>query len=199
MKYYGNLINRIEEGKNYTNREIQVGDDITMYYWSDRKCYYITKVADQKNIFVKPYEVCADHSKVGGMGHQNWLYFKTAKEMQQYINDCIDKGLIKNSHKYDLSEVRENAEQEWCFRYGHWNYVKRYNMNSWNRCLITASKDVKNPTENIEAVINLARHYFGLNDDEFAQMMLGKEIVKYERIQQNISFGVRDYYYDWEF
>ena len=28
MKYYGNLINRIEEGKNYTNIEIQVGDKV---------------------------------------------------------------------------------------------------------------------------------------------------------------------------
>lgn len=29
--WYGNLTNRLEEGKNYTGREIRVGDDITMY------------------------------------------------------------------------------------------------------------------------------------------------------------------------
>ena len=29
-RIYGNVINRFEEGKNYTGREINVGDDITM-------------------------------------------------------------------------------------------------------------------------------------------------------------------------
>ena len=146
-KWYGSVQNRIEEGKNYTNRELKAGDDITMYLWSDRRCYYITRVVDQKHIFVKPYEVVADREKEGGMGHQNWLYFKTIKECNDYLN------------KYGLGtkgEVYENAEQEWVFRYGHW-YIK---SDYWY--------DVK------------------------------LEKPKYTRLQP-ISFGVRDYYHDWEF
>ena len=38
--WYGNLTNRLEEGRNFTGREIAVGDDITEYLWSDRHCYY---------------------------------------------------------------------------------------------------------------------------------------------------------------
>ena len=53
-RWYGNLSNRLDENKNFTNRGIKVGDDITEYLWSDRKCYFITKVVDQKHIFVKP-------------------------------------------------------------------------------------------------------------------------------------------------
>lgn len=188
MKLYGNLTNRIEENKNYTNRELQAGDDITMYFWSDRKCYYITRVNNQKSIFVKPYEVCADQEKAGGMGHQNWLYFKTNKEMNDYLRPY---GLA------DAVEI-ENPEQEWAFRYGHWNYVNRYNKQSWERCLQNAKKDARCP-EDQDMVYRIARSYFRLNDEEFAKVMDGQEIVKYQRITQGISFGVRDYYYDWEF
>ena len=99
-----------------------------MYYWSDRQCYYVIEVIDQKHIRVLPYEVCADHSKKGGMGHQNWLYFKTAKEHAEYINDCIDKGLIKSQYvkKYNLDEVKENSVQDWYFRYGNWCVKQEY-------------------------------------------------------------------------
>lgn len=184
---YGNLQNRLEENRNYGG-EISAGTDITMYYWSDRHCYYVTRVIDQKHIFVKPYEVVADRSKPGGMGHQDWLYFKTASECNEYLKQY---GLGHDT-------VIENPEQEWCFRYGHWYQVSRYNMDTWNKCLINAAKDCKNPSDT-DAVIKLARFYIRLSDTDFDAIMQGKEIVKYNRITQGISFGVKDYYYDWEF
>ena len=127
-KWYGNVINRIEEGHNYTNREIKVDDDITMYHWSDRSCFYVTRVIDQKHIFVRRYYVSADHSKEGGMGHQDWLYFKTSMEDALYWNECIDKGLINypGVEKEDLSTVTENPEEEWVYRYNGWWEVSRY-------------------------------------------------------------------------
>jgi len=156
-KWYGNIGNRIEEGHNYTKEPLKEGVDVTMYYWSDRTCYYITKVVDQKHIFVHRYEVCADHSKPGGMGHQDWLYFKTIKEERQYINDCIDKGLIKGLEKEDIDSIKENSDEEWVFRYNHWCQV-------------------------------------------FRKDMLGNTLEKpnYYKLQP-VSFGVRNYYYDWEF
>lgn len=155
-KLYGSLCNRIEENKNYTGREIKEGDDITMYYWSDRHCYFITKVIDQKHIFVKEYEVIADREKVGGMGHQNWLYFKTKKEANHYMNTHMTPEELASFGTYD-EDPKESSEQEWVFRYGKWNRV-------------------------------LHKDYLG-ND-------LSKP--RYEKLQP-ISFGVRSYYYDWEF
>lgn len=154
-KVYGSLCNRMAEGKNYKeNKTIEVGDDITMYYWSDRNCYYVTEVVDQKHIFVKEYEVVADRSKPGGMGHQNWLYFKSRKEANIYMNDHISEAHLKAYGKYPVEDIKETPAEEWVFRYGKWNRV------------------------------------VGVDDN-------GKKI--YRHLQANISFGVRDYYYDWEF
>ena len=188
MKLYGNLTNRIEENRNYSN-QIEVGTDITMYYWSDRTCYYVTKVIDQKHIFVKRYEIVADREQEGGMGHQNWLYFKTVKECNDYLQ------------KYGLGtdqEVFENSEEEWVFRYNHWYQASRYNLKSYHHALELARKDCSNP-EDEDQVKRVARLYFQVSDEELEQILSGKEIVKYFRIKQGISFGVRDYYYDWEF
>ena len=156
-KLYGSLNNRFEENHNYNDDHlIHEGDDITKYLWSDRTCYYVTRVIDQKHIFVKPYHVCADHHKEGGMGHQNWLYFKTCKEMHEYLNKCIDEGLIP-CEKQNLDEIKEDHEEEWVFRYNKWKQVIKTDY-------------------------------------------LGNPLPKPQYVDVgNISFGVRNYYYDWEF
>ena len=155
MKLYGSLSNRIEENRNILGREIRVDDDLTEYHWSDRSCYFVTRVENQKHIFVKRYNVCADHEKAGGMGHQDWLYFKSTKDMQKYTNDCVDKGLLPDYCKHPLEDIKENGECELVFRYGRWYWVARY----WY--------DVK--------------------------------LEKPKYTKANITFGVRDYYHDWEF
>lgn len=142
MKWYGSISNRLQENKNNLGRDIMVGDDITKYLWSDRTCYYVTKVKNQKHIFIKEYEIIADRDKPGGMGHQNWLYFKTRKEANDYLN------------KYGLGEreIWEHQEIELVYRYGKWR-----------------------------------EKYIDRN---------GK--IQY-RGNWDISFGIRDYYFDWEF
>lgn len=107
--FYGNLINRLEEAQ--PSEPIAVGTDVTMYMWSDRKCYFVTEVIDDKHIKVKPWMVCADHSKEGGMGHQNWLYFKTNAERNEYL-----KGYFPDTERSDY----EPPEEEWVYRYGKW-------------------------------------------------------------------------------
>ena len=94
---------------------------------------------------VKKYYVCADREKRGGMGHQNWLYFKTKKEENEYLKKYLPD--------YQYDEREELREANWVFRYNHW-YVKSVN------------------------------EYTGK--------------INYRR-KDSISFGVRDYYYDWEF
>ena len=197
--WYGSIDNRIEEGRNYNDDSmIHEGDDITMYYWSDRHCYYVTKVIDQKHIFVHRYSVCADHEKAGGMGHQDWLYFKTIKEERKYINDCIDKGLIKGVEKDDLDSIVEDSDEEWVFRKNKWRQVGRYNLERWNQCLEQAKKECRFPDDE-EKVKNVAQWIIGLNDEELEKVLSGKELVKYFKLGGNVSFGVRSYYYDWEF
>lgn len=152
--WYGNLTNRLEEGKNYTGREIRVGDDITMYLWSDRRCYYVTEVIDQKHIKVREYIVMHDKSKEWYMGNQDWVYFKTAEEAKKY---------------HPTYENHRDEEETWVFRYGKW--MTEFVFTENNYC-------TKRELESLNKK-GYYKRYFDLS---------GK-----------LSFGVRDYHYDWEF
>ena len=158
-KVYGNLMNRLQEGKNYTHRDIAVGDDITMYMWSDRYCYYVTAVENQKRIKVKPYYTCADKEKANGMGHQEWKYFKSMREKDAYI------GMEREEWEYKNFE----REETWVFRYNKW--MQEVTFTEENYCSERELKSLQSK--------GYYKRYFDLS---------GK-----------VSFGVRDYYYDWEF
>ena len=125
IKWYGSVNNRIEEGHNFTGRELQAGDDITMYMWSDRYCYWIEEVIDQKRIKVRRYYVCADHEKATGMGHQDWLYFKTWDEENEYL--C---KFFPDHHKQ--GEHRDEPEAEtWVFRNNKWKREFTHTNPDW--------------------------------------------------------------------
>lgn len=183
-KWYGSIGNRIEEGCNYEpDKKIKEGTDITVYCWSDRQCKYVTKVIDQKHIFVKDYYVCADRSKPDGIGHQNWRYFKTAREEAEYLNSCRIKDHNGKEIHGEQEDATESPEEEWAFRYGHWNRVTRFD---------------KALAERIEERSGL-RGFCPKTKKEKEVFEAGKEVVRYDRIQEGISFGVRDYHYDWDF
>ena len=159
-RWYGNVINRLQEGRKVP--EITEGMDITMYHWSDRTCYWVEKVDNQKRIYVKRYYVCADHDKTGGMGHQDWMYFKTQKEMSEYL-----RKYFPNDFKDE--DTKEPDAEVWVYRYNKWKQEVTFTED--NYC---DEKELKSLKEK-----GYYKRYFDLS---------GK-----------ISFGVRDYYYDWEF
>ena len=159
-RLYGSLTNRLMEGRQVP--EITVGMDITMYHWTDRTCYYVTEVIDQKHIKVRPYLICADHDKTIGMGHQDWLYFKTFKEELKYLQ----AHGMRVGEKYDPSY--ESPEETWAYRYNKW--MQEYTFTKENYC-----------TE---------RELNSLKKNGFFK--------RYGEMSK-VSFGIRDYYYDWEF
>ena len=171
---YGNLVNRIDENKNFNKDNIiHVGDDITMYYWSDRACYFVTDVVNQKHIKVKKYEVVADQSKPGGPGHQNWLYFKTRKEKNEYLKHFFDREF----------EDFEHDEETWIYRYGKWKKAEMY---------IKEDLDSENMFGQ-----KLRDVYF--TDKEIEKLENNEVVYRYHDLPGKISFGVKSYYYDWEF
>lgn len=177
---YGSVSARFEEGRNYNvDKLIHEGDDITMYYWSDQHCYYVTRVESQQSIFVKQYHVCADHSQPGGCGHQNWLYFKTAKEEAEYLNKHCP-----NTYRDDLPE---DEEENWVYR-----------NNSWKQKLTYTLEIIREICkENYWDVEKYLQYKF--TPKEVAKLREGKEVYKYRKLNGKISFGVRNYYYDWSF
>ena len=192
-KWYGSINNRIEEGHNYeSGKTIKVGTDITTYFWSDRQCKYVTKVVDQKHIFVKDYYVIAD--RASGSHGDRWKYFKSLREQEAYLNDWYRshpeeaaeyERAVGRPYEYaDLDEIEESShEEEWAFRYGHWNRVIRF------------GKALAEKTEERSG----RRGFFPKTEKEKEAFEAGKEVVRYDRIQEGISFGVRDFRYDWEF
>lgn len=118
--WYGELTNRLEEGRNFTGREIRVGDDITMYLYSDRSCYYVVAVEDQKRIKVRRYYHCADHEKEGGMGHQNWKLFKTWDEWNDYLVRFFPEHHKTGEH------CDEPEPETWVYRYNKWMSEAKY-------------------------------------------------------------------------
>lgn len=192
-KWYGSIDNRIEEGRNYEpDKVIKVGTDITVYGWSDRQCKYVTRVIDQKHIFVKDYYVIAD--RAFGSYSDRWKYFKSLREQEAYLNDWYRshpeeaaeyERVMGRPYEYaDLDEIKESSrEEEWAFRYGHWNRVTRFD------------KALAERTEEGSGL----RGFFPKTEKEEEAFEAGKEVVRYDRIQEGISFGVRDYRYDWGF
>lgn len=192
-KWYGSINNRIEEGRNYEpDEKIKVGTGITVYCWSDRQCKYVTKVIDQKHIFVKDYYVIAD--RAFGSYSDRWKYFKSLRDREAYLNDWYRshpegaaeyERIMGRPYEYaDLDEIEEPShEEEWAFRYGHWNRVTRFD---------------KALAEKIEEGSGW-RGFRPKTKKEKEAFEAGKEVVRYDRIQEGISFGVRDYRYDWEF
>lgn len=51
-KLEGSIINRIHEGKTFVD-EIEVGTPVTEYFWGDRYVHEVTKVIDQKHVFIR--------------------------------------------------------------------------------------------------------------------------------------------------
>lgn len=164
--WYGNLTNRLEEGRNVTGREIKVGDDITMYHWSDRTCYYVVDVLDQKHIKVREWHISADQEKPGGMGHQDWVYFRTLDERNDYLAKYRPEWHKSGEH-FD-----EPEPEVWVFRY-----------NKWMR----------------ESILTEMRHPDAYSKREREQFAKHGFCKIYSDLSGKVSFGVRDYYYDWEF
>lgn len=124
----------------------------------------MTDVIDQKHIKVKPYYVCADHDKPGGMGHQDWMYFKTLKERDEYCN------LLPL--RTDAEYAKLDREETWAFRYGKW--MREYHLTE----MLHPDAYSKREQEHFQ------KHGW---------------VNTYYDLSGRVSFGVLDYYYDWEF
>lgn len=144
-KWYGSLNNRLEENKMFCD-EIKVGTGMTEYSYSDRQAYEVTKVIDQKHVFVRRY----DHKPAGEPMSNEW-------------------ELISNPN---------NPELEMVFRYGSWHSVCRWTRAKIDECIAKNGYFID---------------FYGVRE----KLKSKAEVKTYSKM--NVSFGVADYYYDYEF
>lgn len=144
--WYGNLNNRLEEGKQFCE-EIKVGTGVTEYYYSDRRAYEVVEVKDQKHISIREY----DHKAVG---------------------ECM-------SNTWELISNENNPVIELVKRGDSWYKVKTATVEHLN------SDDPE------------VRLWLCLNGFDKEKIKKNGKQNKYSKM--NISIGVADYYFDYEF
>lgn len=152
-KWYGSLDNRVAENKQYCDK-IEVGTGMTEYSWSDRHAYEVTRVKDQKHVWVREYDV----KHVG----------------EAYTN------------KWELISNPDNAEEY---------MTKRGNY--WYRTVVITADDVKEIEARPEAERVYGLIWLCNNNVDKDEVLAKGKVTKYHRA--NVSFGVADYYYDYEF
>lgn len=79
-KWYGSLTNRLEENQKEIPT-LEVGMGVTEYLWSDRNVYEITKVVNQKDVFIRRYDV----KHIGEYGNQQWELTSNPEGREQEI------------------------------------------------------------------------------------------------------------------
>lgn len=54
-RWYGSINNRLDENRMFC-KDITIGTKVTEYLYSDRNPYEVTKVIDQKHVFIRAYK-----------------------------------------------------------------------------------------------------------------------------------------------
>lgn len=150
-KWYGNLCNRVDENRMFAD-EIKVGTGMTEYLWSDRHAYEVTKVIDQKHVYVREY----DHKHIGEAYTNKWELISNPDRPEMYL-------------------------------------TKRGNY--WYRTVSLTPERAREILESNDIDARLWASHNGFHLDEIVKD--GKKRTTYHRM--NVSFGVADYYYDYEF
>lgn len=128
-RWYGSINNRImENGKDAD--EITVGMGVTEFFWSDRHAYEVTKVIDQKHIYIRELK----HIHVGDCHmDNNWrlesdptrpeilvvkrgkYWYTTAtvtkEDIADYDNLDMDYKLWLCHWEFDREQIEKNGKQ----------------------------------------------------------------------------------------
>lgn len=79
-KWYGSIDNRLNENRQFCDK-IEVGTGMTEYSWSDRHAYEVTRVKDQKHVWVREYDV----KHVGEAFTNNWELISNPENPETYM------------------------------------------------------------------------------------------------------------------
>lgn len=108
-KWYGSLDNRLEENRMLVN-EIEVGTKMTEYYWSDRKPYEVTRIQDQKHVYVR----MMDHKRANSTAYSNdWILTSNENNPEKMITKRGNYWYWTNTITTDILEGLTEGSQEW--------------------------------------------------------------------------------------
>lgn len=144
-KIYGSLINRIHEGKTFVD-EIKVGTPVTEYLWSDRHVHEVTKVIDQKHVFIREME--AIRTDKNGMSDSQQYRYESNENANEV--ELVKRGDVWYKVTTYTKELYEKLVKEyWC----GWVLTE----SQWKR--IDEGKDVKKYTK-MNISFGIADYYY---------------------------------------
>lgn len=121
MEWYGSLNNRLDENKMFCD-EIKVGTGVTKYSYSDRHAYEVTRVDNQKHVWIRQY----DHKPAGEAFSNDWelisnennpeieLVFRYGKwySVIEWTQEAIDKIIARDGYFIDWHGVQEKLQNK---------------------------------------------------------------------------------------
>lgn len=100
MNFYGSLINRFEENKQFCD-VIEVGMGVTEYNYSDREAYEVIAVKDQKHVSIRQY----DHKLLGEAYSNDW-------ELISNENNPVIELVKRGNYWYSVVEITPEEAKE---------------------------------------------------------------------------------------
>lgn len=88
-RWYGSVTNRIDENRMFCPT-IEVGTGVTEYLYSDRNAYEVTRIIDQKHVYIREYDV----KPAGEPMSNNWDLISNPNNIEIEV-----KFRYKNWHK----------------------------------------------------------------------------------------------------
>lgn len=159
------------------------------------------KLYGSLNNRIEENKMYCDEIKVGtGMTKYSWsdreayevvkVVDQTNVFVRRYDHKAVGEPMSNN---WELISNESNPVIELKLRNGVWYRVCYYSKESW---MAMAQKDTAWKTA--EAAYNYYRFMSRLTEKQLEKIEAGKTVKAYKKFG-NISFGVADYYYDYEF
>lgn len=117
-KWYGSLENRLEENQKEIPT-IEVGMGVTEYLWSDRHAYEVTRVVNQKDVFIREYDV--KHN--GSYGNDDWELISNPERKEQEIVYRYGNWYKKITITKELIEKRKQEDGFYLDTFGVYDEV----------------------------------------------------------------------------
>lgn len=108
-KWYGSLNNRLDENQKEIPN-IEVGMGVTEYLWSDRHAYEVTKVVNQKDVFIRRYDV----KHIGEYGNDEWELISNENNKEMEVVYRYGNWYLKIIYTTEsLNKMKENDGCIW--------------------------------------------------------------------------------------
>ncbi len=134
---------------------------------------------DENKMYCKKIEVGTGATIYHYSDRDAYEVVEVIDQKHVFIREYDHKGIGQPmSNQWELISNENNRVRELVFRYNHWNEVTRYTKEIVNR-------------------IKERDGFFRNEREILSKLETQKEVKVYDKI--NISFGVADYYFDYEF